>query len=204
MYAFPFPSFLAFLAFIFTAFLFIGAVVMARETFRAHKLGRESGALKLHKLRRSFYSVRAELVAWLAARVKERGLKWIATDNAPDTFERLMSETSATRMLVSPAIADNYFGNAYDSNMFQAWHDSEHHRTGFDFSEAGEAALTTDHMREAKRTGLSSAARAMLKAAVMTRVRYYFRHNRFPTRQSAMLWLAFAYGESAALANASL
>jgi hypothetical protein len=202
---FPFTSFLVFLAFVFLAFVTIAAVLTVNESIRVHKLNRTSGAFKLGLTRNAFERARAELSAWVWARVNDKGLKFAVSRFAPDTFERLVNECSETRMLVADTRNPfSFFGDRLTALAFQAWHDSEHIRTGFDFSESGEAKLTAEHMKTAKATGLGSEARAILKAAVITRVRYYFKHGRMPHNQAGFAWLAFAYGPDAALGSPSL
>lgn len=84
--------------------------------------------------------------------------------------------------------------DAATNHAFRAYHDLIHVQCGFEFDRDGEMALAREHIRRARRDGVSRLGRRQLWAEIAGQFAYNDRHGEFPTDQRAFVAHCVRFG----------
>ena len=114
---------------------------------------------------------------------------YLAADDAPSTFEALVSQFDAGNMMVvySGRSDHTIYGDAAVNHAFRAWHDWCHWKGTFPLSPDGEAEacqMQCDQLYDLY--GLNAHTlrwASIIKAEVIGQAIYFERHGRFPGNQ---------------------
>lgn len=123
------------------------------------------------------------------------GFGWIATPEAPSTYQQLRGAYAASLVTGQPLPISSLnnessvFINAEDNIAFRFWHDVSHVRLGLSFALADELELATWHLAQAERAGFvpGSLGYRLLEADHVGQVLMQALGGRFPFHQEAFV-----------------
>ena len=108
--------------------------------------------------------------------------KFIASEHAPDSFEKLKSNVG--RLVVWSGASENtIYGEAAVNHAFRAWHDSLHLKLNAEFTPAGERLVA---LEQARIIGSEKHGLIML-AEIVGQAEYLAKHGSFPTDQNQFI-----------------
>lgn len=125
----------------------------------------------------------------------EGGFGWVATPEAPSTYQQLRGAYAASLATGQPLpisslnSEDSVFLEPEDNIAFRFWHDVSHVRLGLSFALADELELATWHLVQAERAGFapSSLGYRLLEADHVGQVLMQALGGRFPFNQEAFV-----------------
>lgn len=126
--------------------------------------------------------------------------------DAPDSLERLVSETAATGRLAvwSGASEQTIFGDPEVNWAFRAWHDWHHYRHRLPFTPEGEREAAAGQQRDIRalygRGPTADHFCALVEAEVVGQLHHQQRHGAFPEDQAGFV-AAYLVDPTAALAR---
>lgn len=116
-------------------------------------------------------------------RDKVRGLIYQASDNAPDTFEKLKKYCSTGNLTVWSGGSDNtIYGDVVINHAFRAWHDLGHMILNAPFTLEGEI-----YVAKWQASQLGDNLGAIIMAEVKGQAEYFAKHGMFPNDQVSFI-----------------
>lgn len=130
------------------------------------------------------------------------GFGWVATAEAPSTYQQLRGAFAASQATGVPLPVSNLhcessvFPNPEDNIAFRFWHDCSHVRLGLSFSLEDELELATWHLAQAEQAGFTpgSLGYRLLEADHVGQVLVQAVGGRFPFDQEAFVLTCAQFG----------
>lgn len=138
----------------------------------------------------------------LLAHVWSRAPEFKASPDAPSTWDELREYRADPVLIVYDGHSERtIWPTPHDNYALRAYHDSLHLELDADFSTAGELRVAREHVRLAKRDGVSKLGRRMLWLDIAGQIAYIDKHGDFPTDQAAFVEDCLRFGINHVLAT---
>jgi hypothetical protein len=115
----------------------------------------------------------------LNSKILKLAPRFEAREIAPDSFEKLKANSTASLVVWSGASDKTIYGDSSVNHAFRAWHDSLHLKLNADFSSTGERLVALEQARLISGDSLGM----VLMAEIVGQLEYFQVHGSFPVDQ---------------------
>jgi hypothetical protein len=125
--------------------------------------------------------------ATLNYKIKKLAPKFSASDFAPDTFEKLRSNSVSGLVVWAGASDSTIYGDPSVNHAFRAWHDSLHLKLNAPFTLEGERLVAIE---QARLVGSDTMGNILI-GEIVGQAEYFAKHGEFPANQVEFMlnWL---------------